>query len=126
MRLWFTLVADWPPLAWLAQCPRGNGLISIWHGRSVERAADWFCEAVWAGPYTAGQFDRTELVFGSGGRLRGEGAVFVSSGSTGDPLQTLETRDAAWVSNSRSRLFWAVGGGAEPTYPGFVPEFKWV
>ena len=124
MRFEFILVADWPPLAWLAQCPRGNGLISIWHGRSVERAADWFCEAVWAGPYTAGQFDRTDLVFGSGGRLRGEGAVFVSSGSTVDRLQTLETRDGAWVSNSLACLLAGVAGSVDPTYPGFVRDFK--
>jgi len=124
MRFEFILVADWPPLAWLAQCPRGNGLISIWHGRSVERAADWFCEAVWAGPYTAGQFDRTDLVFGSGGRLRGEGAVFVSSGSTVDRLQTLETRDGAWVSNSLACLLAGVAGCVDPTYPGFVRDFK--
>src|SRR2546429_1793135 len=124
MRFEFILVADWPPLAWLAQCPRGNGLISIWHGRSVERAADWFCEAVWAGPYTAGQFDRTDLVFGSGGRLRGEGAVFVSSGSTVDRLQTLETRDGAWVSNSLACLLAGVAGRVDPTYPGFVRDFK--
>ena len=54
----------------------------------MEVCDTWFCEAVWDGDYEAGDFDLTDLVFGSGGRLRDERAIFVSSGTTVDRLQT--------------------------------------
>ncbi len=40
------------------------------------------------------------MVFGSGGRLRDERAIFVSSGTTVDRLQTLNYPGGVWVSNS--------------------------
>ena len=124
MRFDFILEADWPPLAWLARCPKGGGPVAIFHGRRVERATAWFCEAVWTGPYAAGDFDETDLVFGSGGRLREDSAIFVSSGSTVDRLQALETRDAAWVSNSLACLLASVDGRVDPSYARYFRDFK--
>src|SRR5437773_2931760 len=98
----YTRIADWPPLAWLARCLPFERAIEVFHGDRVEITPDWFCEAIWAGPYDAGAFDRTDVVFGSGCRIRGARATFVSSASTVDRLQTLETPDGIWVSNSRS------------------------
>ena len=124
MRFEFTLEPAWPPLAWLAKCPKGGGPVLIVHGRRVERATAWFCEAVWTGPYAAGDFDKTDLVFGSGGRLREDSAMFVSSGSTVDRLQTLETRDAVWVSNSLACLLASLDGHVDPTYPRYFRDFQ--
>ena len=124
MRFEFRVEPDWPPLAWLAKCPKGGGPVAVVHGRRVERATAWFCEAIWTGPYAAGDFDKTDLVFGSGGRLRADGAIFVSSGSTVDRLQTLETRDAVWVSNSLACLLASLDGRVDPTYPGYFRDFK--
>src|SRR5207245_7865116 len=91
MRLRYTLVADWPPLAWLARCRPGAPAIDVFHGPRVELAADWFCEAVWDGAFADGDFDRTDLVFGSGARAReSDGVCFVSSGSTVDRLQSID------------------------------------
>jgi UDP-glucose 4-epimerase len=42
------------------------------YGPRVEVDSDWFAEAVWAGRYRDGAFDRTDLVFGSGGRARSD------------------------------------------------------
>jgi len=124
MRFEFALEPDWPPLAWLAKCPKGGGPVTIVHGPRVECTTAWFCEAVWTGPYAAGDFDKTDLVFGSGGRLREDSAVFVSSGSTVDRLQTLETRDAVWVSNSLACLLASFDGRVDPTYPRYFRDFK--
>src|SRR5207249_615650 len=124
MRFEFTLEPAWPPLAWLAKCPKGGGPVLIVHGRRVERATAWFCEAVWTGPYAAGDFDKTDLVFGSGGRLREDSAMFVSSGSTVDRLQTLETQDAVWVSNSLACLLASLDGHVDPTYPRYFRDFQ--
>src|SRR5438034_7066915 len=58
----YTRIADWPPLAWLARCLPFERAIEVFHGDRVEITPDWFCEAIWAGPYDAGAFDRTDVV----------------------------------------------------------------
>jgi hypothetical protein len=125
MRLRYTPVSDWPPLAWLARCRPRAPAIDVFHGPRVERAADWFCEAVWDGAFAAGDLDRTDLVYGSGARARaGDGVCFVSSGSTVDRLQSIDAGDASWVSNSLPCLLGAVGATLDPTYPGYLPDLK--
>ena len=124
MRLRYILSADWPPLAWLARCRRGETTIDVLHGAGVETGADWFSEAVWDGPFAAGDFDGTDLVFGSGGRLRDDGITFVSPGSTVDRLQSLEGAATTYVSNSLPCLLAAVGGSLDPTYPDYFADFK--
>lgn len=124
MRFRYTLFADWPPLAWLARCRRGEATIDVLHGPGVETAADRFSEAVWNGPFATGDFDRTDLVFGSGGRLRGDTVTFVASGSTVDRLQSLEGAATTCISNSLPCLLAAVGGSLDPTYPDYFTDFK--
>src|ERR1041384_7322010 len=82
MRLHYTLIADWPPLAWLARWHPRDDVLEVRHGRRVETHPDWFGEVVWAGAYTAGDFDRTDLVFGSGARVRDGLVTVVRAGST--------------------------------------------
>jgi hypothetical protein len=102
-------VPEWPPLAWLAKCHRSSGVVTVFHGERVEVTPEWFCEAVWAGDYETGDFDQTDIIAGSGGRIRSNEVVFVSSGSTVDRLHSIETPDGAWVSNSLSCLLAARG-----------------
>src|SRR5262245_45664555 len=104
LRFEFIPVPDWPMSAWLAQCRTGADVVTVFHGRNVEHTPEWFCEAAWAGEYEDGGFDRTDIVAGTGGRLRRDGVVFVSPGSTVDRLQSLATPDGAWVSNSLACL----------------------
>src|SRR5438552_14536776 len=100
MRLTTIPVREWPRLAWLAVCRCASTEVRCFIGAKVETADEWFSEAVWAGPHSQGDFDETDLVFGSGGRVRGDVAVFVSAGSTVDRLHVLERDDEAWISNS--------------------------
>ena len=104
LRLRYTRVAHWPPLAWLARCTASGREIDVLHGDLVEVAHDWFCEAAWTGEYEAAGFDKSEVVFGSGARVRGGRVTFVSSASTVDRLHSLELPDGAWVSNSLACL----------------------
>lgn len=67
MQFDYTLMRDWPPLAWLAACRRGALVPQVFHGRNVEATDDWFGEVAWPGDHAAGAFDRTDLVAGSGG-----------------------------------------------------------
>lgn len=100
MNLDYTPVAHWPPLAWLAECPVDDDTIRVYHGNQVETRKDWFCEAAWAGDFPAGDFDKTDIVSGTGGRIRNNGLCFVSSGSNINRLHFLAGDGSRLVSNS--------------------------
>ncbi len=124
IRLRYTSLPTWPSLAWLARCLRGESFIDVYHGSRVEVTEEFFAESVWAGNYEEGGFDQTDIVAGSGGRCRGSGIVFVSSGSTVDRLHSIETHEAAWVSNSFTCLLTAVDGSLPPNYEGYFRDFE--
>ncbi len=124
LNLQFKRVSDWPPLAWLARCERSSPLITVFHGRQVEANEEWFCEAVWAGDYSSGDFDQTDIVAGSGGRLRAGQMTFVSAGSTVDRLNSLEAEDLVWVSNSLSCLLATLKARVDPTYSRYYRDLK--
>ncbi len=129
MHFEYERVSTWPPLAWLARCPVSGESVAgesvhVRHGARVETRADWFCEAVWDGTYEQGAFDRTDLVFGSGGRLR-EGALrFVSAGSTLDRLHSARAGGHVHVSNSLPCLLQALGAHVDPTYARYFEDFE--
>ena len=104
MRLSFERVEHWPPLAWLADCTPGAEHVVVRHGPRVECRPEWFCEAIWDGAFSEGDFDRSDRVFGSGGRVRAEGIVFVSSATTVDRLCSAEVDGRTLVSNSLACL----------------------
>jgi hypothetical protein len=104
MRLSPKLVPGWPKLAWLAVAPAGADSIEVLHGPRVEVGDGWCAEAVWAGPFEAADFDRTDLVFGSGVRVRGSEVVFVTSATAMDRLWTWQGGGTTYVSNSLGAL----------------------
>jgi hypothetical protein len=90
----------WPPLSWIARCVPGDQMLSVRHGVQVETRADWFCEAIWDEDFASGAFDQTDVVFGSGGRVRDAHCTFVSSASTVDRLHVLRRAGEVLISNS--------------------------
>jgi hypothetical protein len=124
IRLRYTLLPTWPPLAWLARCLRGESFIDVYHGSRVEVTDEFFTESIWAGNYEEGGFDQTDIIAGSGGRCRGSRILFVSSGSTVDRLHSIETREAAWVSNSFTCLLTAVNASLPSNYGGYFRDFE--
>jgi hypothetical protein len=108
-------VADWPPLAWIARLAPADHAVRVWHGPRVETRDDALFEAVWAGDFTDADFDRTDLVFGSGVRLRDGMPTFVSSGATVDRLVWAESDGQTWVSNSLACLLQHLGASLDPT-----------
>lgn len=124
MRLHYQQIDSWPALAWLARCRRGSDVIDVMHGPRVEATLNWFCEAVWDGSYEDGDFDRTDIVFGSGARARGNVVTFVSSGATVDRLQALESGNDVWVSNSLPCLLAASNSHVDPSYPHYFRDFS--
>jgi hypothetical protein len=104
MNLFFKQINNWPKLAWVAYTVQGSNLITVLHGPNVETGKNWFAEAVWAGDFKKGDFDKTDLIFGSGVRCRDEKATFVSSGTTLDRLYYCNVNGSWYVSNSLPAL----------------------
>ena len=120
----YKLAGHWPPLTWLARCEAGSSLIRVMCGRAVERRLDWFCEAVWDAPFPEGNLDQTDLVFGSGGRCRDGGVIFVSSGSTVDRLQLALRGNCTFVSNSLPCLCEAIEAQFDPRFQRYSELFE--
>ncbi|HUT57307.1 MAG TPA: hypothetical protein VNA25_05475 [Phycisphaerae bacterium] len=124
MRLETGLLPLWPKLAWVAHVSPGSDTVRVWHGPGVETAGDWCAEAVWAGDYAAGDFDRTDLVFGSGIRIRGDRVVFVSAGSTLDRLWHCPHEGSFSVSNSLPALLARTGLSLRDDHLGYAKTMK--
>jgi len=118
------LVPTWPKLAWVAEIAKGSDEVRVYHGPMVETADDWVVEAVWAGDFAAGDFDRTDLVFGSGVRLRGNTLVFVSAGSTLDRLCYSRSATTYRVSNSLGALLSRARLWLRDDYPDYGTDIK--
>ena len=124
LRLEYVPVADWPCLAWLAETRPGIDVVTVFHGPRVEARPGWFCEATWAGPYDEGGFDRTDIVAGSGGRVREGRVTFVSAGNTVDRLHSIETAGVVRVSNSLACLMAAAGARVDPASSRYFWVFR--
>jgi hypothetical protein len=98
---------------------KGCETIEVLHGPMVETAQDWCVEAVWAGEFAAGDFDRTDLVFGTGVRCRGGKVVFVSSGTTDDRLWYCHHAGWWYVSNTLPGILAAAGLSLRDDYPNY-------
>ncbi len=66
-----------------------------------------------------GDFDLTDLIFGSGGRARDGHVVFVSSGTTVDRLQALAHDGGVWISNSLACLLAVTNTALDPHSLGY-------
>ncbi|HRP94620.1 MAG TPA: hypothetical protein PL143_00080 [Rhodocyclaceae bacterium] len=114
---------DWPGQSWLARLPPGAHAIDVWCGPAVECADSWFCEAIWDGAFGDGAFDETDIVAGTGARIRNDRVVFVSSGSTVDRLQWATQGGVTLVSNSLACLGSHLASAALPAYPHYLRDF---
>jgi hypothetical protein len=124
LRLEYEAQAHWPPLAWLARCD--GDLVHIQHGSDVEVRADWFGEIAWDGPFKDAGFDLTDIVTGSGARLRGKEMIFVPAGSTVDRLQFWKDGNRVFLSNSLPCLLAAADAEIALAYPQYFEDFKTV
>jgi hypothetical protein len=114
---------SWPRLAWAALCENGSSSISVIHGPAVDLRENWFCEAVWDGPFSEGNLDQTDLVFGSGARCRSDGVTFVSSAATVDRLHISVRGNRTFVSNSLPCLLAITGAQLDPAFRGYADLF---
>ncbi len=124
MKLIFRKIERWPKLAWAAVCRANTGEVVVYHGPCVELSEQWCAEAVWAGEYSDGDFDKTELVFGTGIRCRGNQVVFVSSGTMMDRLWCREEAGKHYLSNSLPALLACSGRSLSEDYRGYSADMN--
>lgn len=122
MEFRYELKARWPFLAWLAQGNKSDRVVTVYHGSGVETAPDWFCEAVWDGEFERGEFDRTDVIVGSGARIRDGEVAFIAPGNSVDRLQWFEDDAAIYVSNSLSCLMAQLDASVDPSYPRYIKD----
>ena len=120
----YKVMPQWPVLSWLAVCESGSDRVVVLHGQEVQTRPDWFCEAIWDGPYSEGNLDQTDLIYGSGARSREGHITFVSSGATIDRLQHLERDGLVLVSNSLACLLTISGMDPDPQFRGYIDLFS--
>ncbi len=124
MKLRLVTVPHWPKLAWVATFAPGGSDVVVRHGPCVERGGSWLAEAVWAGNFAAGDFDRTELVFGTGVRCRDDCVVFVSAGTMVDRLWYGRWAGRFAVSNSLPALLAVTGRSLCDDYAAYSADIE--
>ena len=124
MRLMPKSLPQWPKLAWLAVFQDGSRTIPVYHGPMVEVSEEWVAEAVWAGTFGSGDFDQTDLVFGSGVRCRGGKVVFVTAGTGADRLWYCCHKRNWHVSNSLPALLASTGLSLRDDYDRYTFDIE--
>lgn len=88
----FHSVADWPKLAWVAEWRADEEKLIVRHGGCAELSNEWIVEGVWDEPFENGDFDKTDIFFGSGIRYRAGKYIFVPSASMFDRILYLKKK----------------------------------
>ncbi|MFQ5425473.1 MAG: hypothetical protein ACE5EV_00150 [Gaiellales bacterium] len=105
---------DIPPLAWVCEVPRQDD--SVLHcGNGVVLDENAFFEGAWAGSYHDRGFGRCTNVFGSGGVVQGQSALFVTPSHTTEGLYVLAEAARHVVSNSLAFLLTYCGEVLPPS-----------
>ena len=97
-------IKEWPKLAWVAKIEGDPAIVQVWHGPMVEANDQWLSECVWDGAFSDGDFDYSDLVFGTGIRCRQNNVIFVSSATGVDCLWHCEDLGTRYISNSLAAL----------------------
>jgi hypothetical protein len=101
LRIESVLNEAFPVLAWVAKFDPGTSdSLTVWCGRLVESGSDFVVEGLWPGRFEEKAFDTSELFYGSGLRIVGHTARFVSSCSTVDRLWSHNDEGKITISNS--------------------------
>ena len=122
MRLEPAVVPAWPALAWAARFAQGSQTVTVQHGPMVEVAQDWIAEAVWDGDFGRGDFDLTNLVYGTGVRVRGDGVSVIGSGTGVDRLWFCQEGQFWYASNSLPCLMAVAGFELLDDYLGYADD----
>ena len=91
-----------PACSWVSEVAQDH--LSVQCGVQVETGIHGAFEGVWDGIFASFDFDRADIVFGSGCRLRDDRITFVAPSHTLEALYVHESPDRMTVSNSLVHL----------------------
>ncbi len=117
MRFEFLPIPTLPRLAWAACVRARDPVVRVLHGPCVEVRGDSFVEGAWDAPFAAGDFDRSAVLAGSGGRVTPTGVLFATPANMYERLQAVRAGDALFVSNSLAFLLALSGDRLDPDHP---------
>jgi len=105
MKLSTKLLSNLPFLSWLAICNNLKKDIVVFHGWLVETGVDYCVSAVWDDDFKIADFDKADIIAGTGIRLRNETVIFVTPGITLDRIVYYNNGDVILVSSSLCAVF---------------------
>lgn len=120
----FVLCPTWPKLAWVAMLAPNRTEIKFFHGEMVEIRENWAVEAVWCGDFNDGDFDQTDLVFGTGMRVRESDVIFVSSATAVDRLWHTQVGEFFVVSNTLPGILYKANLSLLDSYTKYCPDIE--
>ena len=114
MNIQYLCVASLPRLAWCARIEENTGLVTLFHGVGVETRPEAFVEGAWNGDFTHFGFLEATVMAGTGGRAEKGSIRFTGSTDRLNPLCSINTPQALFVSNS---IFLAMSASGEEPDP---------
>lgn len=105
-----------PRLAWAARADLTHGRVEAVTGPAVEAVDGWLVEGVWDGPFSRGDFHRSEAFFGSGLRVEGDALHLCASTASTDRLLYVRDGDALIASNSLVLMLASLGAGLDDAH----------
>ncbi len=126
MSMYFNFFRDTqlPRLAWVAIVQKNRPAVSVVHGEWVETGKDFFFEGTWNSAFIAGDFDRSSVLKGSGGKLKQHGLTFCPPSHTLARLHIIRRDDTLFVSNSFPFCLSASGNRLKPDYSLYFRDFQ--
>lgn len=120
----FFLDAQLPKLAWIAIMQKNQPEVSVIHGEWVETRQDFFFEGAWDSEFSAGDFVKSAVLKGSGGKQGEQGIIFCPPSHTLSRLNLIKREDALFISNSFAFCLSASGNRLKRDYPLYFRDFQ--
>lgn len=98
----YILCKDLPKLSWCSVVRKNDSNIKVYHGPWVEIKDKFFMEGAWAGFFEDGDFEKSEIFMGSGGKISNNRVLFSTPSHVVDRLFLIRTEKKIFVSNSLS------------------------
>lgn len=89
-----------PRMSWGAIITKNKLDIDVYHGNWVEANLNFFVEGAWDGIFDKGEFEKSSLFMGSGGKIEGSSVSFATPNHTLERLHVLRKDDKLFISNS--------------------------
>ncbi|MBS4538822.1 hypothetical protein GOQ27_10120 [Clostridium sp. D2Q-11] len=89
-----------PKLSWVAIMKKNNDYIDVFHGEWVETNSNFFVEGAWDREFEKGEFDKSSLLMGSGGKIQNNYVVFSTPSHIVERLHIIRKKDKLYISNS--------------------------